>query len=142
MQTTKHGLTGHRPNVRTLNDPRLRRILPKPEMRPRLVVVRRILLQHPLQMPLAQHNLPIDLIPIPNQVAGRRVKWERLDQLQTRPFSSGVLGGRYLSEVRSSSRSCLSIMRGIDVGMLNRWFLVRTEEMIGPTRRKPAGQQR
>jgi len=63
MQAAEHGLTGHRPNVRSLNDPRFRRTLPKPQMRPRLMVVRQVFGQHPPQMPFAQHDHVVKALP-------------------------------------------------------------------------------
>ncbi len=56
MQATEHGRTNDRPDIRILDRSWLRRILLEPQMRPRLVVVGQVLLQHPPQMPLAQHD--------------------------------------------------------------------------------------
>ena len=56
MQAAKYRLGDHWSQARSLDRPWHRRILSKPKMRQRSVVVGQVLLQHSTQMPFVQNN--------------------------------------------------------------------------------------
>ncbi len=63
MQSAKNRLTDHGAHTSRLNRPRIRRILAKPEVRSRPVVVCDVLAQHPPQMPLVEHDHVVEAFP-------------------------------------------------------------------------------
>ena len=63
MKPTEHWLVGNRADILSLDRPRLRCILPKPQMRPRLVVVGQVFLHHSPQVLLAEHDHMVEAFP-------------------------------------------------------------------------------